>query len=102
MALPFIHGRPRYFAEVMANLLAWLGEDKLLFASDYAIWTPRWLVEKFWAFELPDDIKQEYGVDLTREAKIKILGQNAARLYNIDIESQKRKLANETIAVAAE
>ncbi len=102
VALPFIHGRPRYFAEVMANLLAWLGEDKLLFASDYAIWTPRWLVEKFWAFELPDDIKQEYGVDLTREAKIKILGQNAARLYNIDIESQKRKLANETIAVAAE
>jgi hypothetical protein len=102
VALPFIHGRPRYFAEVMANLLAWLGPDKLLYASDYAIWTPRWLVEKLWAFELPDDIKQEYGVDLTKEAKIKILGQNAARLYGIDIDRQKKKLANETIAVAAE
>ena len=53
VALPFIHSRPRYFAEVIAELLFWVGPDKILFGSDYAIWTPRWLVEKFWAFELP-------------------------------------------------
>jgi hypothetical protein len=28
---------PRYFGEIMANLLFWLGPDKLLFGSDYAI-----------------------------------------------------------------
>ena len=50
--------RPRYFAEVIAELLFWIGPDKILFGSDYAIWTPRWLVEKFWAFELPEDIAQ--------------------------------------------
>ena len=33
--------------EVIAELLWWVGEDKLLFSSDYAIWTPQWLVEKF-------------------------------------------------------
>ena len=70
--------RPRYFAEVMANLLYWVGEDKLTFASDYALWHPKWLVEKFIDFELPEDIKQEFGVDLTMEAKTKILGLNAA------------------------
>ena len=36
------------------------------------------------AFELPDDIRQEYGVELTTEVKRKILGENAARLYEVD------------------
>ena len=102
VAIPFIHSRPRYFAEVMGELLFWVGEDKLLFASDYAIWTPRWIVEKFMGFELPDDIKREHGVDLTREAKEKILGLNAARLYDIDVEAKKKKLQKETIVEAAE
>jgi predicted TIM-barrel fold metal-dependent hydrolase len=102
VALPFIHSRPRYFAEVISELLFWVGEDKILFGSDYAIWTPRWLVEKFWAFELPEDIKQERGVDLTQDIKRKILGLNAARLYGVDIESQKVKLNKHAVRVAAE
>jgi uncharacterized protein len=102
VALPFIHGRPRYFAEVISELLFWVGEDKLLFGSDYAIWTPRWLVEKFWNFELPDDLKQEHGVDLTQQAKRKILGLNAARLYGVDVETQRVKLAGTAHATAAE
>ncbi|AJA64060.1 MULTISPECIES: amidohydrolase family protein [Bradyrhizobium] len=102
VALPFIHGRPRYFAEVISELLFWVGEDKLLFGSDYAIWTPRWLVEKFWNFELPEDLKQEHGVDLTPQAKRKILGLNAARLYGVDVEAQKAKLGQKAHAAAAE
>jgi predicted TIM-barrel fold metal-dependent hydrolase len=101
VVMPFIHTRPRYFAEVMANLLYWVGEDKLTFASDYAIWHPKWLVEKFIDFELPEDIKQEFGVDLTMEVKKKILGLNAAELYGIDIEAQKKKLENDGLALAA-
>lgn len=92
VAMAFMHSRPRYFAEMMAELLFWLGPDRILFGSDYAIWTPKWLVEKFMAFELPDDIKKERGVDFTLETKKKILGLNAARLYGIDIEAQKKKL----------
>ena len=102
MALPFIHSRPRYFAEVIAELLFWVGPDKLLFGSDYAIWTPRWLVEKFWAFELPEDIKKERGVDLTPEIKEKILGLNAVRLYDIDIAAKKAAFAGSPVCIAAE
>ena len=50
------------------------------------------------AFELPDDLKQEYHVDLTLETKRKILGGNAARLYGIDIEAQSAKLQHDRIA----
>ncbi len=98
--LPFIHGRPRYFAEMISELLFWLGEDRILFGSDYAIWTPKWLIDKFMAFELPDDIRQETGVDLTLEAKKKILGLNAARLYDIDIEAQNAKLKKDNLVAA--
>jgi len=95
--MPFIHSRPRYFAEVLAELLFWVGEDKLLFASDYAIWSPKWIIDKFMAFELPEDLKKETGVDLTPVAKRKILGENAARLYGLDIEAHQRKLAGSMV-----
>jgi uncharacterized protein len=99
VAMAFSRLRPQYFAEIMANLLFWLGPDKLCFGSDYAIWSPKWLIEKFMAFELPDDIKKEYGVDLTLEIKRKILGENATRLYGIDIATQKAKLSQDGIGV---
>jgi uncharacterized protein len=101
VALPFIHSRPGYFAHVISELLFWLGEDKLLFGSDYGIWTPKWLIDKFMAFELPDDVAKETGVTLSLQTKKKILGLNAARLYDIDIEAQKKKLGTWTAAQAA-
>lgn len=102
VVLPFIHARPRYFGEVIAELLFWLGPDKILFGSDYAIWTPKWLVERFWNFQIPEDIASERGVQLTDEIKEKILGLNAARLYDIDVEAQKARLASAPVSIAAE
>lgn len=99
VAMAFVHLRPRYFAEIMANLLFWLGEDRILFGSDYAIWSPKWIIEKFMAFSLPDDIREEYKVDLTPAIKRKILGGNSARLYAIDIPTHREKLARDEIGV---
>ena len=98
VALPFIHTRPGYFAHIISELLFWIGEDKILFGSDYGIWTPKWLIDKFMAFELPDDVAKETGVSLSMQARKKILGLNAAKLYGIDIEKQKAKIKQ---AVAA-
>jgi predicted TIM-barrel fold metal-dependent hydrolase len=92
VALPFIHTRPGYFGHVMAELLFWLGPDKLLYGSDYGIWTPKWLIDKFMAFEIPEEEAKETGSALTLETKKKILGLNAARLYGIDVEAQKKKI----------
>ena len=101
VALPFIQKQPKYFAHVISQLLMWLGPDKLLYGSDYGIWTPDWLVKAFMEFELPDDIAKETGAVLDLEAKKKILGLNAAKLYDIDIAAQKRLLASEKIPVMA-
>ena len=101
VVLPFIHSRPGYFAHVLSELLFWLGEDKLLYGSDYGIWSPKWLIEKFMDFEMPEDVTKETAVKLSLETKKKIMGLNAARLYDIDVEKQKQILAAEH-AVAAE
>ena len=52
-----MHARPRFFAKVMGELLFWVGEDKMLFGSDYAIWEPKWQVEGFVDWEMPDDAR---------------------------------------------
>ena len=98
VAMAFINSRPKYFAEIMANLLFWLGEDRILFGSDYAIWSPKWIIDRFMSFQLPDDIREEFGVELTPEIRRKIMGENAARLYEMDIEAQRARLANDEIA----
>jgi uncharacterized protein len=87
-----IHSRPRYFTEIISELLFWLGPDRILFGSDYALWVPKWIIEKFMALELPEDVASEIGQQLTLETKRKILGENAARLYNIDIAERSQKL----------
>jgi predicted TIM-barrel fold metal-dependent hydrolase len=88
VVMPFIHASPHYFAEVMAELMWWLGPDRLMFSSDYALWSPKWIVEKFMAFDFPDDIKQTRGLSMSLEDKKKIMGLNAAKLYDIPVPSE--------------
>ena len=99
VAIAVIQLRPRYFADIIANLLFWLDEDRILFGSDYPLWHPKWLIEKFLAFELPEDIEKEYSVELTPQNKRKILGENAARLYGIDIDKRTTRLRGNEIGV---
>lgn len=99
VAMPFIHTRPRYFAQIIGELLYWVGEDKILFASDYALWTPKWLVEQFVDFQIPADMT-EYA-PITTEQKKKILGLNAAALYDLDVPAELRLPSDADVAVGA-
>jgi predicted TIM-barrel fold metal-dependent hydrolase len=83
-----MHARPRFFAKVMGELLFWVGEDKMLFGSDYAIWEPKWQIEGFAAWEMPDGEEFSDYPRLTVDSKKKILGLNAARLYDIEVPAQ--------------
>ncbi|SDB81424.1 hypothetical protein GA0111570_103278 [Raineyella antarctica] len=88
VAMPFMHTRPRYFAQIIGELIYWIGEDRIEFSSDYALWTPRWLVERFVDFQIPEDMT-EYA-PLTVAQKKKILGLNAAKLYDIPVPEELR------------
>jgi uncharacterized protein len=85
-----MHARPQFFNKVMGELLFWVGEDKMLFGSDYAIWEPRWQVEGFVDWTMPD--REEYSdyPAVTTATKKKILGLNAAKLYGIEVPAEFR------------
>jgi len=102
VVMPFIHTRPKYFGQVVGELLYWLGEDRIVFASDYAIWQPKWLIEKFVDFQIPEDYQSELGT-ISTDQKKKILGLNLARLYDIVVPEELQVAApEETVAVGSE
>ena len=82
-----MHARPRFFAKVMGELLFWVGEDKMLYGSDYAIWEPKWQIEGLLDWDYPDDTFSDYP-RWTTEAD-KILGLDAAALYDIDVPKSR-------------
>jgi predicted TIM-barrel fold metal-dependent hydrolase len=85
-----MHARPRFFAKVMGELLFWVGEDKMLFASDYAIWEPRWQVEGLVKWTMPEAEEFSDYPRLTTEGKKKIMGLNAAKLYGVEVPQEFR------------
>ncbi|MBI2370079.1 MAG: amidohydrolase [Deltaproteobacteria bacterium] len=72
------HGNIYYSCEpeeqTLSYVLEWVGEDKMLYASDYP----------HWDMEFPDSVEEiKKKATLTDEAKRKILGENARRLYGL-------------------
>ena len=95
-----MHVRPRFFVKVMGELLFWVGEDKMLYGSDYAIWEPKWQIEGLLDWDYPDETFSDYP-RWTLEAKKKILGLNAAKLYGIEVPKEAQ-LKEKTTEPAAE
>jgi uncharacterized protein len=83
-----MYARPRFFAKVIGELLFWVGEDKMLFGSDYAIWEPKWQIEGFLNWDYPTDPEFSDYPRLNDAGKRKILGLNAAALYDIDVPKE--------------
>jgi predicted TIM-barrel fold metal-dependent hydrolase len=89
----FIVRAPRQFAEVLGKLLFWAGEDKIIYGSEAPIFHPRWALEAFWNFQLPQDLVEGYGYpQLTEQAKRKILGENLLRLHGMDVAETRARL----------
>jgi len=78
----------------MGELLFWVGEDKMTFGSDYAIWEPRWQIEGFVDWDYPSDEFSDYP-RVNAATKKKILGLNAAKLYGIEVPKEYQLDAGE-------
>jgi hypothetical protein len=83
-----MHARPQFFNKVMGELLFWVGEDKMTFGSDYAIWEPKWQIEGFLNWEMPDESELSDYPRLDKNGKRKILGLNAAKLYGVEVPAE--------------
>ena len=73
-------------AHLLGKLLVAVGEDNVLWGTD-SIWygTPQDQIAAFKAFQITPEYQERFGYpELTDERKAKILGLNAARLFQID------------------
>ena len=84
--------RPEEAAHVLGKLLLAVGEDNVLWGTD-AIWygPAQPAIDAFRAFQIPADLRDRHGYpELTADVKAKILGRNAARIYDLDLAAARR------------
>lgn len=84
----YLNNAPRRFAQIIGTLLAQFdAEDRILWATGVSAVHPQPPLEAFWSLEVPEDMLEAGLAPLTREAKRKILGLNAARLLGLDVDA---------------
>jgi predicted TIM-barrel fold metal-dependent hydrolase len=77
-----------------------MGADRILWGTDSVWWgSPQWQIDAFRRFQIPEDILKGYGYkQVTDKDKELILGLNAARIYNIEVEKVMKQLAQDEIS----
>jgi len=90
---------PNRYAQMIGTLLDGLGADHILWGTDTpVIGPPHWQIEAFQAFTIPDELMERSKYpQLTASAKQKILGENTARLFNIDVGAARRTVERDLL-----
>jgi len=92
--------RPDEAAHVLGKLLLAVGEDRVLWGTD-AIWygPSQPAIDAFRAFQIPEEMRERYGYpELTPRVRAKILGENAARAYGLDLAEVRARSASDDLA----
>jgi hypothetical protein len=82
---------PARYAVLIGNLLDGFGADHILWGTDTpVIGPPHWQIEAFHTFAIPEELAAQHGSpQLTPEVKNQIFGENAARIFGIDIAAAR-------------
>lgn len=95
----FVMRDPEQAAHLLGKLLKGFGEDRILWGTD-SIWygSPQDQIQAFRAFEISRSFQERHGYPaLTPAIKRKIFGLNAARVYGLSVEEQRRKLGRDGV-----
>jgi predicted TIM-barrel fold metal-dependent hydrolase len=90
---------PGRYSVLIGNLLDGLGPDHILWGTDTpVIGPPHWQIEAFQAFTMPEElVGQRNYSPLTAEVKNKIFGENAARIFGIDIAAARQAIEGDVL-----
>ncbi len=91
---------PDQAAHVVGKLLKHVGEDRILWGTD-CVWfgSPQDQIQAFNSFQISEDFQERYGYpQLTPQARAKIFGLNAARVYGIEKDPMSAKITDDGIA----
>lgn len=95
----FVMRDPDQAAHLLGKLLKHLGEDQILWGTD-SIWygSPQDQIQAFRAFEISSEFQQKFGYPaLSTQAKLKIFGRNAARVYGLAPEQMQTRLLKDRV-----
>ena len=90
---------PTQAAHVSGKLLKRLGEDRVLWGTD-SVWygPPQTQIMAFRAFEISTEFQETFGYpELTTAIKDKVLGLNAATLFDLDPHATRCVLADDPL-----
>lgn len=91
---------PDQAAHTIGKLLKYFGEDRICWGSD-TIWygSPQDQIQAFRTFQISEEFQERYGYPpLTPEARAKIFGLNAARVYGVDVDAVERVAREDAVA----
>jgi hypothetical protein len=79
---------------MLGQMIQVAGADHILWGTD-SIWngSPQSQIERLRRLKMPDELMTKYGyAQLTDQIKDQIFGQNAARLFGIDIKAKREAI----------
>jgi hypothetical protein len=90
--LAIVH--PEMCMHGMGKNIKYYGADHVVWGTDCLWWgSPQWAIDAFKRFQISDEMCEKFGYKkITKEDKAKIFGQNAARLYNINLKAKRNPL----------
>lgn len=96
---PLMFRSPDRYAQMLATVLNGLGADHVLWGTDTPVaGPPHWQIQAFQAYAFPAELVESKGYPvLTPAIKRQILGENAARLYGIDIAAASRAVSKDLL-----
>lgn len=90
---------PMLCAHVLGMIIQAFGADHVLWGTDSIWWgTPQWQIEAFRRLEMPESLMKQFGYKpLTNEAKLQVLGRNAARVYGVDPKAKRGPIPDDYV-----
>jgi uncharacterized protein len=93
---------PKQCMHGIAKNIKTYGADHVIWGTDCLWWgSPQWSIEAFKRFQITDEFCEKFGyAKITKEDKAKIFGQNAARIYGVNVKEKRNPLSPDIIAQA--
>lgn len=90
---------PDSAAHVIGKLVKYIGENNVLYGSD-CIWygSPQDQIQAFRAFQISEALQEKHGyAPITPKLRAQILGLNAAKPFNVDIDEVLRRARRDAV-----
>ena len=80
--------------------IKYYGSDHVIWGTDCLWWgSPQWVIEAFRRFQISDEMCEKFGYKkITKEDKAKIFGLNAAKIYGVDVNAQRKGMTSDAFS----